>query len=57
MGFNQVIHYNPREDMVDGSAALVYKAGKKQGVFIAICFSAGYGMEAQHEIIMHKNKS
>ena len=23
--FNQVIHYNPREDMVDGSAALVYK--------------------------------
>jgi hypothetical protein len=26
---NQVIHYNPREDMVDGSAALVYKAGKK----------------------------
>lgn len=31
--FNQVIHYNPREDMVDGSAALVYKAGKK--IFIA----------------------
>ena len=26
--FNQVIHYNPREDMVDGSAALVYKASK-----------------------------
>ena len=30
---NQVIHYDPREDMVDGSVALVYKAGKK--VFIA----------------------
>ncbi len=27
--FNQVIHYNPREDMVDGSAALVYKVSKK----------------------------
>lgn len=27
--FNQVIHYNPREDMIDGSAALVYKAGKR----------------------------
>ena len=27
--FNQVIHYNPREDMVDGSAALVYKLSKK----------------------------
>ncbi len=27
--FNQVIHYNPREDMVDGSVALVYKASKK----------------------------
>jgi len=27
--FNQIIHYNPREDMVDGSAALVYKLSKK----------------------------
>ena len=27
--FNQVIHYNPREDMVDGTAALVYKVIKK----------------------------
>lgn len=27
--FNQVLHYNPREDMVDGSAALVYKANKR----------------------------
>ena len=27
--FNQVLHYNPREDMVDGSAALVYKLNKK----------------------------
>ncbi len=25
----QVIHYNPREDMVDGSAALVFKVGKR----------------------------
>ena len=27
--FNQVFHYNPREDMLDGSAALVYKVSKK----------------------------
>jgi hypothetical protein len=27
--FNQVLHYNPREDMVDGSAALVYKMNKR----------------------------
>ena len=27
--FNQVLHYNPREDMVDGSVALVYKLSKK----------------------------
>ena len=26
---NQVLHYNPREDMLDGSIALVYKAGKR----------------------------
>ena len=31
---NQVIHYNPREDMVDGSIALVYKVTK--GVFVVI---------------------
>ena len=29
IAFNQVIHYNPREDMVDGSAALVYKVSKR----------------------------
>ena len=29
--FNQVIHYNPREDMLDGSAALVYMVSN--GVF------------------------
>jgi hypothetical protein len=27
--FNQVIHYNPREDMVDGSAAFVFRAGAR----------------------------
>lgn len=27
--FNQVVHYNPREDMVDGSAALVFKVGER----------------------------
>ena len=32
--FNQVIHYNPREDMVDGSVAFVYKVRK--GVFVVI---------------------
>ena len=29
VSFNQVLHYNPREDMVDGSAALVFKVGKR----------------------------
>lgn len=29
VSFNQVVHYNPREDMVDGSAAFVFKAGKR----------------------------
>lgn len=32
--FNQVLHYNPREDMVDGSAAFVYKVSK--GVFFVV---------------------
>jgi len=27
--FNQVLHYNPRIDMLDGSAALVFMAGKR----------------------------
>jgi len=27
--FNQVVHYNPREDMVDGSAAVVFKVRKR----------------------------
>ena len=27
--FNQVLHYNPREDMVDGSASFVFKVGKR----------------------------
>ncbi len=30
--FNQIIHYGPREDMVEGSAALVYKVSK--GIFL-----------------------
>ena len=34
--FNQVIHYNPREDMVDGSVALVYKAGKRIFLIVEI---------------------
>ena len=29
VSFDQVLHYNPREDMVDGSASLVLKAGKR----------------------------
>jgi hypothetical protein len=27
--FNQVVHYNPREDMADGSAALVWRLGQR----------------------------
>ena len=29
IAFNQVFHYSPREDMFEGSAALVYKIGKR----------------------------
>lgn len=29
IAFNQVFHYSPREDMVEGSAALVYKVSKR----------------------------
>ena len=29
LAFNQVIHYDPHDDMVDGSAALVFKASKR----------------------------
>lgn len=29
VSFSQVLHYNPREDMVDGSAALVFKVGRR----------------------------
>ncbi len=32
--FNQVIHYNPQKDMVDGSAALVYKVNKR--IFLVV---------------------
>ena len=32
--FNQVLHYNPREDMLDGSVAFVYKVSK--GVFFVV---------------------
>lgn len=32
--FNQIIHYGPREDMVEGSAALVYKV--TEGVFLVV---------------------
>ncbi|GAB2820658.1 hypothetical protein GCM10027043_21650 [Ferruginibacter profundus] len=32
--FNQVLHYNPREDMIDGSAAFVYRVNK--GVFFVV---------------------
>ena len=28
IAFNQILHYSPREDMYEGSAALVYKIGK-----------------------------
>ena len=32
--FNQVFHFDPREDMVEGSAALVYKVRK--GIFLVV---------------------
>lgn len=46
--FNQVLHYNPREDMVDGSAALVYKLNKKVFFIVEIL---GEKMQDAHAVI------
>jgi hypothetical protein len=46
--FNQVLHYNPREDMVDGSAALVYQVCKR--VFLVFEISGDW-MPDEHAII------
>jgi hypothetical protein len=41
--FNQVLHYNPREDMVDASAALVFKAGPRLFPVIEVLTEAARG--------------
>jgi hypothetical protein len=46
--FNQVVHYNPREDSVDASAALVVKIGRRLFPVIEIL---GEGMRGEKPII------
>ncbi len=41
--FNQVLHYNPREDMIDGSAALVVRVGTRYYPVIEILAEAARG--------------
>ncbi len=46
--FNQVLHYNPQEDMVDGSAAFVFKAGTR---FFPVVEVLGEAMPDERPII------
>lgn len=46
--FNQVVHYNPREDSVDASAALVVKVGRR---FFPVLEILGEGMRGERPII------
>ena len=41
--FNQVVHYDPREDMVDGSVALVVKAGRRVAPVLEFLGNGGVG--------------
>lgn len=41
--FNQVLHYNPREDMIDGSAALVVRVGTRFFPIVEILAEAARG--------------
>lgn len=41
--FNQVLHYDPREDMAEGSAALVFKAGRYVFPSVEILGEGGKG--------------
>ncbi len=46
--FNQVVHYNPREDSADASAALVVKVGKR---FFPVIEILGEGMRGEKPIV------
>ena len=46
--FNQVVHYNPREDSVDYSFALVLRAGKK---YFPVFELLGEGMRGERPIV------
>ncbi len=48
VSFNQVLHYNPREDMVDGSASFVFKVG---GRFYPVMEILGEAMRGDRPII------
>ena len=41
--FNQVVHYDPREDMIDGSVALVVKAGRYVSPVVEFLGEGGVG--------------
>jgi len=46
--FNQVVHYNPREDSVDYSAAIVLRAGKQ---YFPVFEILGEGMRGERPIV------
>jgi len=46
--FNQVVHYNPREDSVDYSAAIVFRAGKQ---YFPVFEILGEGMRGERPIV------
>lgn len=46
VAFNQVLHYDPREDAIDASAALVVAAGRRVFPMLEVLGEAGEGMPA-----------
>lgn len=48
VAFNQVVHYNPREDSVDASAAIVLRVGKQ---YFPVFEILGEGMRGERPIV------
>lgn len=49
--FNQVAHYDPREDMVDGSVALVFKVGSYLFPVVEILGDGGKGLSSSMNVL------
>lgn len=50
-GVNQVVHYNPREDMVDGSLALVVTAGRSLFPVFEVLGKGGTGQASAVDLL------